>query len=262
MNQGIQADEVPVEEAFRLVGEGRSILCPVCRSQIIAIPATIAPGTIPLGLQCPTSQDHFLVLREAASRVQQIRDRIRAFPDKGARSIAPLSRIVSPPPAPVENAGSWPQVESDLGTALPDDFKAFIQRYGSGTISGFLSVLNPFSTWPRLNLAQRGREQLDALRELASEFGEQCPYALFPAKGGLLPVAMTDNGDVIHWLTHGQPEQWTIVVNESRGPDYEEFRMNLTTFLAAIVSERVRCRAFPRSFPGSDRSFTVILSRE
>jgi len=190
--------------------------------------------------------------------VQQTRNRISAFPNQAARYLAPLSRIVSPPAAPVENAGSWPQVESDLGTALPDDFKAFIHAYGSGTISNFLTVLNPFSIRPTLNLVQQAREQLDTLRELGREFGESCPYPLFPAEGGLLPVAMTDNGDVVYWRTQGKPEQWLIVVNEARGPDYEEFQMNLTTFLAAIMSVRIRCRAFPRGFPGSDRSFSVI----
>jgi hypothetical protein len=172
-------------------------------------------------------------------------------------SVGTLSRILPPPPSPVEANGSWPQVEEALGIKLPDDFKEFIEVYGSGTIGHFLSVLNPFSDRPALNLLMQSQRQLDALRILVSDFGERKPYDPYPIPGGLLPVAITDNGDVIHWLTRGAPVHWTIVVNESRSPDYEEFGCNLTSFLQGILDGSIDCRAFPRSPFGRGIDFTV-----
>jgi len=160
---------------------------------------------------------------------------------------ASLSRIMPPPANPIESDGSWSHVEQILGITLPDDFKDLIRTYGSGTIDHFVSILNPFSTRPTLNLLEQAKRQLDALRVLHDEFGEPNPFELYPAPGGLLPVAITDNGDVIHWLIRGNPAAWTIVVNEGRSPDYQQFDCDLTTFLEGIVTKSVICRAFPIS---------------
>lgn len=157
-----------------------------------------------------------------------------------------LARLMPPPSNPVETSGSWLHVEDALGTQLPDDFKEFIRHYGSGKINHFLLVLNPFSSRKRLNLLEQSKLQLDVLRELRDEFGETNPYKLYPAIGGLLPVAITENGDVVHWLTNGSPEKWVIVVNEARSPDYELFKCNLTEFLEALMEKTIECRAFPK----------------
>lgn len=162
-------------------------------------------------------------------------------------TIARLFRIMSPPTEPVESNGSWSSVESALEIKIPDDFKSFIERYGSGTIGDFISVLNPFSLRPNLNLMEQSKRQLIALRDLHDDFGEPSPFELYPTAGGLLPVAITDNGDVIHWMTNGDPVDWTVVVNEARSPDYQQFSCNLTVFLADVIEKSIVCRAFPKS---------------
>lgn len=173
-------------------------------------------------------------------------------------SVSSLSRVLPPPLGPVETRGSWESVEGALGSKLPDDFKEFIEIYGSGTIGRFISVLNPFSEKENLNLLEQSRRQLDALRTLHSDFGERNPYELFPAAGGLLPVALTDNGDVIHWLTNQSAVAWTIVVNEARSPDYEHFECSLTSFLEGLLNRSIRCRAFPKSIFASHTGFEVV----
>lgn len=164
-----------------------------------------------------------------------------------------------PPPAnPVETGGSWLDVEDAIGSKLPDDFKEFIRSYGSGTIDHFLSVLNPFSSRPALNLLEQSKRQLEALRELHDDFDEKNPFELYPTLGGLLPVAITDNGDVIHWLTSGNAPEWTVVVNEARSPDYEQFECDLTTFLERVLNKSVTCRAFPSSAFSGDAEFNPV----
>src|SRR3954453_18461908 len=128
-----------------------------------------------------------------------------------------------PPPAqPREPDVSWLKVEENLGIALLDDFKEFIRFYGSGRISNFVCVLNPSSKSVNINLLEASRDPSDTLRD-ARDDGELIPYALYPDSGGLLPVAATDNGDIIYWLTRGDAADWIIVVNGSRSDDYEEF---------------------------------------
>jgi len=168
-----------------------------------------------------------------------------------------LTKILPPPIQPVEACGSWSNIEEALGALLPADFKEFIETYGSGTIAQFMSVLNPFSDRPGLKLLERPQRQLDALRVLQDEFGEQNPFPLYPAPRGLLPVAITDNGDVVHWRTNGEAVDWPMVVNESRSPDYQEFQCNLTEFLAGNLDGTIACDAFPRSVFSNSPIFHV-----
>jgi hypothetical protein len=97
----------------------------------------------------------------------------------------------------VESSGDWLSVEGEIGVSLPDDFRDFIKVYGSGTIGEFLTVFNSFYMRFWLNVIGQSKQQLDALQNLVRH-GE-CPFELFLAQSGLLPVAMTDNGDVINW---------------------------------------------------------------
>lgn len=158
-----------------------------------------------------------------------------------------LSRLMPPPSDPRETSGSWSEVEASLGTPLPEDYKRFIDQYGSGAINGFVTVFNPFSRRPGLSLLEQSKQNLETLRTLHDAFGEPRPYELHPALSGLLPVAITDNGDVVHWLTDVEPSKWSIVVNEARSPDYEHFACDLTTFLAGVLRKSITCRAFPAS---------------
>jgi hypothetical protein len=166
--------------------------------------------------------------------------------------IETLQAILKSPEQPRETPKqeNWEEVVNRLSLPLPTDYRKYIELYGTGRIDKFLWILNPFSVNANLNLFEKVRVELDALRELQAS-GEFLPYPLFPEKGGLLPFGITDNGDVLHWLTRGAPDEWQVVVNESRAPEYEEFRLGLADFLAQILSRSAICRIFPRSFPSA-----------
>lgn len=62
-----------------------------------------------------------------------------------------------PRPAQPSEQGStsqWASVTSKLGGPLPTDYMQFIDHYGSGTINSFLTVFNPFSANPHVNLLE------------------------------------------------------------------------------------------------------------
>lgn len=150
-------------------------------------------------------------------------------------TIADLLNVMPAPVQPEEASGDWGAVETSLGTGLPQDYRYFVETYGTGQIDDFLGVLNPFSAGPFYNLLSAGRAHLDGLIQLRSELGTFLPYPLFPEVGGLLPIAITDNGDTIHWLTNGPPDEWTIVVEDSRAPECEAYDMSFNQFLTAWI---------------------------
>ena len=159
---------------------------------------------------------------------------------------------VLPPPEGVSpvTAARWDAVERQVGTALPPDYKAFIDRYGLGRIAEVLSVFTPFSDTPHANLLQQARGQLDARRELSLMLDEPLIPALYPAPGGLLPFGGTDNGDVLFWLTQGEPEQWCVVVGDARSLEHETYPSGVAAFLADYVAGRLSSGIMPPVQPG------------
>lgn len=164
-----------------------------------------------------------------------------------------LLQIMPPPNTPEEvDPRGWAAVEARLGTALPADYKVFIDIYGSGVITRFINVFNPFSSNRFVNLIDQLPVRLGALatvQQFTDRHPEWLPYPFFPAIGGLVPFGGDDNGDCIFWITDGLPDQWRVVVNEARAPKYEEFNCNAVTFIGEVLTKRRICKIFPKQFP-------------
>ncbi|GAA4262741.1 hypothetical protein [Dactylosporangium darangshiense] len=118
--------------------------------------------------------------------------------------------------------------------------------YGRGQFCGFLDVLQPADSMPQLDLATRARRSAELLRTAPG-----VPFAL----DDLLPVAMTDNGDTVYWLRQGSPDAWKIVANGARNTKWPHFDGGIVAFLHAVLSGAHHVEVFPRSFPGSRRTF-------
>ena len=159
-------------------------------------------------------------------------------------ALVQLLGIMPAPQSPRAAMGDWSMVISTLGTALPGDYVDFINCYGTGCISQFLWIHNPFEANVHLCLLSRYSVILDADLDIRTSFPEEIPQPLFPEPGGLLPFATTDNGDRIYWLTKGAPESWTVVVWESRGPHYAEFAMTMTRFLCGWLGGNLHVPMF------------------
>jgi hypothetical protein len=169
-------------------------------------------------------------------------------------SLDELENVLRPPPSGGPTA-DWASVEAGVRTALPSDYKRYVDAYGFGRIDRFLWVFHPTTANRHFRLGDEISGQLDALRQVRDE-GERIPYPLFPEDGGILPWGRTDNGDVCYWLRRGSdPDRWIVAVNESRGPDWDEFEGSMTEFLVAVLARRYTCFVFPDSFPSDDPAF-------
>jgi hypothetical protein len=97
---------------------------------------------------------------------------------------------------------------------------------------------------PSLDLAEQERPRLQALRELQAG-GEPMPHPVEE----LLPWAITDNGDVAYWRTTGDPDAWTVTVNEARGPEWHDYPGGTADFLVAWLIGHERVAVFPDDVP-------------
>jgi hypothetical protein len=177
-------------------------------------------------------------------------DVVRWLDDQGGRVTSALDDLLGlvPPPAGARPAVDWPavdwpEVERALGVRLPADYKGIVEAYGPGQFDDFLTLYQPATRFLTIDLAYQAENRRAVLAQLL----EDLPYA--PEE--LLPVAGTDNGDIVYWVLEepADPESWTITGNEARHTSWPRFDGGLAEFLYAVLSRRLSFPIFPDGFP-------------
>jgi hypothetical protein len=124
----------------------------------------------------------------------------------------------------------WGVVEERLGHKLPADYKRVCDAVPPGKFTGFFWILHPLGSFGA-HLLREESELRDTLRELV-EVWDQDEVPDFVDPDILYPCLSTDNGDVAYWRAEvEEPEEWTVVINWSRSPDWWESGLSLTDLL-------------------------------
>jgi hypothetical protein len=168
----------------------------------------------------------------------------------------PLDRIaeLAPPPAspaPVD----WTVVEERLGTPLPRDYKQLVDTYGGGVFDETVWVLEPGCRQDDYDLLTMAEERREVLAQLWKS-GEARPGPLEAAGTGLLPWAYVEGGgQFLYWLVDGgDPDAWTVMANEGRGPEWEHHDATCTEFLLSALTGRVRSEVLAQ-LPAEEHTF-------
>jgi len=174
-------------------------------------------------------------------------------------SLDPLSMLMPPPIRPMErpNSDQWAAVQSRWGI-LPNNYRDFIDAYGSGCIDEFIWIFNPAAANENINFSTQADRQIEALREI-NNAGLEAKMPLFPEPAGLLPLGITDNGDLIVWQTNGRPDEWIVGVVPSRSSPVLLFENDLIGFLSGLLNKKLSCEAFPSDFPSAEPSFSPTV---
>jgi|GEM_PF-6239186 len=177
-------------------------------------------------------------------------------------SVQELIKLLPPPEKPVDvpaSSEAWEQIEQDLGTKLPRDYKLIIETYGTGVFGKFLWIYSPFTPNKYLNLLRKQKffiKLLEDLRNPPEEFKIPLPKiteikdrkfkddeiesrTIFPAKGGLLPVGATDYGDELFWETSGKLDEWTLTLWNIRDNTKDVFEMTLSKLLVELAKGNI-----------------------
>ncbi|WP_206507528.1 SMI1/KNR4 family protein [Streptomyces chrestomyceticus] len=144
---------------------------------------------------------------------------------------------VFPPPGGVQDR-DWELVESRLGAQLPADYKELIDAYGGGYFDEAIWVLEPDSSNKYYDLLNENEGRMEAVARLW-ELGEARPAQLESDENRLIAWALTEDGDYLYWLVRpGQdPADWTVMIKEGRGSEWEHHPMSCTEFLASVLVE-------------------------
>ena len=152
-----------------------------------------------------------------------------------------LIELMPPPDWPVGtgDAAAWRSAEAALRCELPDDYKQFIDLYGSGLVGAFLCVWSPFAANPNWNLLTGARQLRVKIRryiEAALENGRRNPDAARSYIDLMLPFADTDNGDLLYWYVGADVEPWPIVVCDRHAEVIEAYDLSMSDFLIRMLT--------------------------
>jgi len=152
------------------------------------------------------------------------------------------------PPNGLRTAFEWDQGAEELGFAFPEDYREFVETYGSGSICGELDIIvpnfkegpyfnapTPFSRFIQYTSLGIGRSLVQMRQGSPNDF----PYPIFPQNGGLLAWAGNSNSDYCFWLTKGNdPDKWPVVVWHRGWPTdnaWQEFNCGMAEFLLILL---------------------------
>lgn len=121
---------------------------------------------------------------------------------------------------------------------------------GPSCLGDFLYVLCPRCDNEYLSLEVKYKKVRSGFEALRNQPGAFPPGSVaWPEANGLIPWAITDNGDTCFWRVVGTPAHWPVVVIDGRAPESETFAMTASEFVYGVLSGALRCRIFPQDWP-------------
>ena len=155
-----------------------------------------------------------------------------------------------PPPAGIKphTESEWAEQEAKLGTTLPPDYKALIDRYGSGTFCSLLHIHSPFETSTFFAAME---SWLCQIYETAVDFSSNRldGLVLFPEPDGVLYFAPDEVGGFLLWKTGAASEEWTLIIADARLSTREEFSMTLTEFILRFAKNEIDTKKYEDELP-------------
>nr|WSZ98596.1 SMI1/KNR4 family protein [Streptomyces sp. NBC_00857] len=149
-------------------------------------------------------------------------------------SIAHLVQAI--PPTTTPRPKDWQQVESQVGASLPKDYKQLVDAYGGGSFDDSIWLLEPWCANRYYDLVTENKERPEILERLWT-MGEPKPPELAEEGVRVIPWALTENGMYLYWLVRPEqdPEDWTVILNEGRGPGWERHSVPCGQFLEGVL---------------------------
>ncbi|MFB8036100.1 SMI1/KNR4 family protein [Streptomyces sp. NPDC056004] len=164
-----------------------------------------------------------------------------------------LTALVAPPVP--HRTVDWAAIEEELGTPLPTDYRQLVEIYGGGVFDETIWLLDPACPDDDYNLVAQAVERADTLEKLWET--EPKPTQLETSGARALPWAYIEGtGAVLYWLMRPEvePDSWTVMFNEGRGPLWEHHDSSCAAFLLAILTGEADTEYFP-DLPADEHEF-------
>jgi len=151
---------------------------------------------------------------------------------------AAMERLLEMIPPPGESqARDWADIERQLGVSLPADYKQLVDAYGGGVFDEAIWLLEPGCSNPEYDLLEPAALQEEGTRVLPWAYGEE-------------------GGEYLYWLIRPgvEPESWTVLINEGRGPEWEGHPQSCAQFLLNVLAGEIQSELFSE-LPAEEHQF-------
>ncbi|MCX4692725.1 hypothetical protein [Streptomyces sp. NBC_01408] len=131
----------------------------------------------------------------------------------------------------------WAAVEARIGTALPGEYKRLTELFGHGAFDGYLQLRVPDAQFKGDDIVLNTEFLSEWARTHRSGLWE--PYEVYPAPGGLLEWASSEQADQFFWLTEGpDPDRWPILMREDIPDSWQRFDGTTAEFVYRLLTDR------------------------
>ncbi|RSN60626.1 hypothetical protein DMH01_15125 [Amycolatopsis sp. WAC 04182] len=133
----------------------------------------------------------------------------------------------------------WAEVESELGTALPVDYKELLTRFPGGVFRR-ITIYSPVANEQAWTEYKYNLDQLLwILGDEDLEYLDKVNYRLFPEPGGLLPWGGDGQGGTFCWITESaDPDTWKIAYYSQGADEWSEHPGPVTKLLYEILTNK------------------------
>ncbi|MFJ8695111.1 SMI1/KNR4 family protein [Streptomyces roseolilacinus] len=159
------------------------------------------------------------------------------------------------PPAGPRCRRDWPSVERALGTPLPGDYKELVETYGGGVFDETIWLLDPACPDEDYELVAAAAERAEVLAGLWQT--EPVPEEIQDTGAQVIPWAYVEgSGAYLYWLVlpGREPQEWTVILDEGRGPAWEHHATPCAPFLLAALTGEAGTGYFPE-LPADEHRF-------
>ncbi|MER5586011.1 SMI1/KNR4 family protein [Streptomyces asoensis] len=163
-------------------------------------------------------------------------------------ALAGLLRLI-PPSAGAGVTVDWEAVERAWGLVFPPDFKEFLAHYGGGLSDLDLGVLVPATVTPETcdepGAPKGGMGFITA--DTRATWVDTEPTGVDAAAEDLVTWGADGSADLYCWLTHGDPEDWPVVLFSHGVDTWTLFDCGMAEFLRRVLSADGRAEAMQES---------------
>ncbi|MFE4638688.1 hypothetical protein ACFRJ1_35670 [Streptomyces sp. NPDC056773] len=141
----------------------------------------------------------------------------REFALETGTGLAALTVLTPPPHHPYLGDGTWERLFGELGTRLPAEYVALMDRYGAGCWGDWMRFHTPLRTDG--GFRRLAEQDAEAYRGAIGGWRAEDPFPVWPEPGGLLTFATSLDNDKLGWLTRGpDPDAWPLVIWPRHAP--------------------------------------------
>jgi hypothetical protein len=133
-------------------------------------------------------------------------------------------------------AQPWAEIQAELGTELPGDYKELCEAFGVGEFSQMVLVLCAAES----GVGDLLRVWRVLLENDDSSDGPFLPYRIHTpgTTGGLIPWGTSRAGDKFFWqVTDGTTDTWPVLAKMEDAEDWDRYEMTATEFLYRILTD-------------------------